>query len=101
LSGATATALTCKSAWRLPTLGASQQSGQAPGNDDATVSGRIPGVWRVRDRLTDEDVQSLISDFLSGTSKQIGSGRSEPVAGRPRIDEGADVGFLRVTVTGN
>ena len=51
-------------------LRASQQGGQTPGSDDATVSGRIPGVWRVRDRLTDEDVQSLISDFLSGKSKR-------------------------------
>ena len=35
------------------------------------MSGRVPGVWRVRDRLTDADVQALISEFLAGTSKRV------------------------------
>lgn len=36
----------------------------------ASVSGRTSGVWRVRDRLTDDDVQTLITEFLTGTSKR-------------------------------
>ena len=50
---------------------ASQRAGQEPESHASTVSGRVPGVWRVRDRLTDEDVQRLIGEFLAGTSKRV------------------------------
>ena len=35
-----------------------------------TSAGRASGVWRVRDRLTDDEVERLIADFLAGTSKR-------------------------------
>jgi DNA invertase Pin-like site-specific DNA recombinase len=41
-----------------------------PDSHQITVSGRTSGVWRVRDRLTDDDVHVLIADFLAGTSKR-------------------------------
>jgi hypothetical protein len=46
------------------------QGGEDPGSHTTTVSGRVSGVWRVRDRLTDDDVLVLIADFLAGTSKR-------------------------------
>ena len=33
--------------------------------------GRAPRVWRVRDRLSDGDVQEIISQFRAGTSKHV------------------------------
>jgi hypothetical protein len=36
-----------------------------------TVSARPVPSWRVRDRLTDDDVQALCADFLAGTSKRV------------------------------
>ena len=41
--------------------------------DDNTVAlrGRIPVAGRVRDRLTDGDVQALIGDFQAGTPKRV------------------------------
>jgi DNA invertase Pin-like site-specific DNA recombinase len=41
-----------------------------PDNHPITVSGRVSGVWRVRDRLTDDDVLALLADFLAGTPKR-------------------------------
>jgi hypothetical protein len=35
------------------------------------VSGCIPTAGRVRDRLTDGDVQALIGAFLAGTPKRV------------------------------
>ena len=35
-----------------------------------TVSARPVKAWRVRDRLTDDDVQALIADFLAGVIKR-------------------------------
>lgn len=35
-----------------------------------SVSGQSSGVWRVRDRLTEDQVMQLIAEFLSGTSKR-------------------------------
>jgi len=49
---------------------ASQRGGQEPDSHDVTVSGRVPCVWRVRDRLTAEAVERLIAEFLAGTSKR-------------------------------
>jgi len=40
-------------------------------SDTLTVGGRVPDAWRVRDRLTEADVQSLISEFLTGTPKRV------------------------------
>lgn len=50
---------------------ARQQGEQEPNGYAVTVSGRVSGVWRVRDRLTDADVQALIGEFLAGTSKRV------------------------------
>ena len=50
---------------------ARQRGEQEPDSKVATASGRVPGVWRVRDRLTDDDVQALIGEFLAGTSKRV------------------------------
>ena len=49
---------------------ASQRGGQEPESHAVTVSGRVAGVWRVSDRLTDEAVEWLIAEFLAGTSKR-------------------------------
>jgi DNA invertase Pin-like site-specific DNA recombinase len=49
---------------------ARQRGGQELDSRPLTVSGRASGVWRVRDRLTDDDVLVLIADFLAGTSKR-------------------------------
>lgn len=35
-----------------------------------TVPAHPVQAWRVRDRLTDDDVSLLIADFLAGTSKR-------------------------------
>jgi hypothetical protein len=51
--------------------GASQRRGPETDSDALTVSGRVPDAWRVRDRLTEADVQSLISEFLTGTPKRV------------------------------
>jgi DNA invertase Pin-like site-specific DNA recombinase len=51
------------------------RGGEDPDNHQITVSGRTSGVWRVRDRLTDDDVRVLIADFLAGTSKRELAGR--------------------------
>ena len=32
---------------------------------------RVYRTWRVRDKLTDEDVQTLIKDFSTGTAKHV------------------------------
>lgn len=50
---------------------ASQRGRQEPDSHAIIVSGRVPGVWRVRDRLSDEDVLALIAEFLAGTSKRM------------------------------
>jgi hypothetical protein len=50
---------------------ASQRTGQDLDSATLTVSGRVPGAWRVRDRLTETDVQYIITEFLSGTSKRV------------------------------
>lgn len=50
---------------------ASHRGGHEPGNHDVAASGRVPGTWRVRERLTDEDVQALIGEFLAGTPKRL------------------------------
>jgi transcriptional regulator of aromatic amino acid metabolism len=47
-----------------------QRGGEDSDSHQITVSGRTSGVWRVRDRLTDDDVHVLIADFLAGTSKR-------------------------------
>jgi DNA invertase Pin-like site-specific DNA recombinase len=52
-------------------LSASERRGKAHGDNTVTVSGRTPGSWRVRDRLSDEGVQQLITEFLAGSSKQV------------------------------
>lgn len=52
-------------------LRASARAGQEPDSHAVTVGGRAPGVWRVQDRLTDDDVQRLIHEFLAGTSKRV------------------------------
>ena len=44
---------------------------EEPDSGAPVVSGRVSGTWRVRDRLTDADVQSLIDEFLSGTPKRV------------------------------
>lgn len=49
---------------------ARQRGGEDLGGHTLTVSGRASGVWRVRDRLADDDVLVLITDFLTGTSKR-------------------------------
>ena len=46
------------------------QGGEDPDSHLITVSGRSSGVWQVCDRLTDDDVQVLMADFLAGTSKR-------------------------------
>jgi DNA invertase Pin-like site-specific DNA recombinase len=46
------------------------RGGEDPDSHTITFSGRVSGVWRVRDRLTDDDVLTLIADFLAGTSKR-------------------------------
>jgi hypothetical protein len=38
---------------------------------DGVDSGRAPRVWRVRDRLTDADIEQLIAEFLAGTPKRV------------------------------
>ncbi len=38
---------------------------------DMGVRGQTARVWRVRDRLTDDDVQLLAAEFLAGTSKRV------------------------------
>ena len=38
---------------------------------DMTVSGQASGVWRVRDRLSDEDVDKAIAQFRTGTPKRV------------------------------
>ncbi len=50
---------------------ARQRGEQEPDNHVVTVSGRASSVWRVQDRLTDDDVQALIGEFLTGTSKRV------------------------------
>lgn len=52
-------------------LKASQRDGQEADSQVVTVSGLTPGVRRVRDRLTDADVQALVGEFLAGTSKRV------------------------------
>ncbi len=42
---------------------------------DMGVRGQTARVWRVRDRLTDDDVQLLMAEFLAGTSKRVLAGR--------------------------
>lgn len=37
--------------------------------DDSAVNGRASGVWRVQDRLSDEDVAEIIGQFRAGTAK--------------------------------
>jgi hypothetical protein len=32
---------------------------------------RVSRSWRVRDRLTDADIQQLVSEFLAGTPKRV------------------------------
>jgi DNA invertase Pin-like site-specific DNA recombinase len=41
---------------------------------DMGVRGKTARVWRVRDRLTDDDVQVLAAEFLAGTSKRALAG---------------------------
>jgi hypothetical protein len=50
---------------------ASQRHGQEPDSQVVTLGARAPRTWRVRDRLTDADVQALIGEFLSGTPKRV------------------------------
>lgn len=51
--------------------GARKGDGQEPEPADATW-GRTPGErLRVRDRLADSDIETLIADFLAGTSKRV------------------------------
>lgn len=52
-------------------LRASQPSEDESGSQQMAVSGRVSGTWRVRDRLTDADVQCLIGEFLAGTPKRV------------------------------
>lgn len=56
---------------------ARQRGGEDPDSHPIAVSGRASGVWRVRDRLTEDDVQVLIADFLAGTSKRELAARYE------------------------
>jgi hypothetical protein len=42
---------------------------------DMGVRGQTARVWRVRDRLTDDDVQLLAAEFLAGTSKRALAGQ--------------------------
>lgn len=53
---------------------ACQQAGEQDFHEvqpaDLTVPARPVQTWRVRDRLTDEEVQTLFADFLAGTSKR-------------------------------
>ena len=50
---------------------ASQRGRQEPDSQEDSVSGRVPGSWQVRDRLTAGDVESLIAEFQAGTSKRM------------------------------
>ena len=50
---------------------ASQRSGQDQDSLSPAVSGRVSRTWRVRDRLTEADVQALIGEFLAGTPKRV------------------------------
>ena len=45
--------------------------GEQAYEDGDTVRGRTPRVWRVRDRLTDDDINGLIADFLAGIPKRV------------------------------
>ena len=50
---------------------ASQLSQQEPGAHSVALSARVSRTWRVRDRLTDADVECLIAEFLAGTPKRV------------------------------
>jgi DNA invertase Pin-like site-specific DNA recombinase len=54
-----------------------QRDAHEPDSHTNTLGGRVPGVWRVRDRLTDDDVLGLIAEFLAGTSKRVLADRYE------------------------
>ena len=49
---------------------ARQRGEREPESQANSATGRAPSVWRVRDRLTDDDVLRLIAEFLAGTSKR-------------------------------
>jgi hypothetical protein len=50
---------------------ATQLGDREPDLRQVAVSGRVSGPWRVRDRLTDADLQCLIGEFLAGTPKRV------------------------------
>jgi DNA invertase Pin-like site-specific DNA recombinase len=54
-----------------------QRGGEEPNNHSMIVSGRASGVWRVRDRLTDDDVERLIAEYLAGSPKRELAARYE------------------------
>ena len=58
-------------------LRARERDGHQSDSHANTLGGRVPGVWRVRDRLTDDDVLGLIAEFLAGTSKRVFPDRYE------------------------
>lgn len=39
--------------------------------DDGSVRGRAAVVWRVRDRLSDDDIAEIIERFQAGTAKRV------------------------------
>jgi hypothetical protein len=53
---------------------AHEQSDHDDEDPDMGVRGKTARVWRVRDRLTDDDVQVLAAEFLAGTSKRALAG---------------------------
>jgi DNA invertase Pin-like site-specific DNA recombinase len=56
----------------------SRQPGEQQHEASEVTWGRTPGVrQRVRDRLTDADIELLIADFLAGTSKRVLADRYE------------------------
>jgi hypothetical protein len=50
---------------------ATQQGGQESDSNVEVVGARVSRTWRVRDRLTDADLQALIGEFLAGTPKRV------------------------------
>jgi hypothetical protein len=52
-------------------LRVARRADQSREAEDESVSGREPSVWRVQDRLNEEDVEEIIERFRAGTAKWV------------------------------
>jgi hypothetical protein len=52
-------------------LTAARKGGCEAEPEDECVSGRVGCVWRLSDRLTDEDVEEIVRRFRVGTAKRV------------------------------